>query len=69
MVNDDETTFTAVEESGVVNFGHLDKMEFYEALAGSFVLVGVGRPRISPSPWDALCMGLPVRDCHSCGSG
>jgi hypothetical protein len=47
-------------ESGLTNVGQLNKTEFYKQLAQSSVLVGVGRPRISPSPWDALCMGLPV---------
>ena len=60
VVNDDQTTHDAVDASGVVNIGQLDKIHFYEELARSFLLVGVGRPRISPSPWDALCMGLPV---------
>ncbi|RSH93084.1 hypothetical protein EHS25_007437 [Saitozyma podzolica] len=59
MVDDDEATSAAVKAAGLTNLGRLGKMEFYEELASSFVLVGVGRPRISPSPWDALCMGLP----------
>jgi hypothetical protein len=60
MADDDEFTRKSVEEYGIKNFGQLGKMEFYEELGRSFVLVGVGRPRISPSPWDALCMGVPV---------
>lgn len=60
MEDDDEFTRKSVEEYGITNFGQLGKMEFYEELGRSFVLVGVGRPRISPSPWDALCMGVPV---------
>jgi hypothetical protein len=44
----------------------LNKTEFYTQLAMSSVLVGVGKPRISPSPWDALCMGVPASSlCHS----
>lgn len=64
MVDDDEVTSAAVHAAGLTNLGRLGKMEFYEELATSFVLVGVGRPRISPSPWDALCMGLPVSRRH-----
>jgi hypothetical protein len=48
------------EQHGLTNVGQLNKTEFYRQLAISSVLVGVGRPRISPSPWDALCMGVPV---------
>lgn len=60
MVNDDEVTTEAVAKSGITNLGQLGPIEFYEELGRSFVFVGVGRPRISPSPWDALCMGVPV---------
>ncbi|WVR07919.1 hypothetical protein IAU60_004962 [Kwoniella sp. DSM 27419] len=59
MTDDDEETSAKVKAIGLTNFGRLGKIEFYEALARSFVFVGVGRPRISPSPWDALCMGVP----------
>lgn len=48
------------EESGLTNLGALNKADFYHQLQMSSVLVGIGRPRISPSPWDALCMGVPV---------
>ena len=60
MKNDDEETYQIVKQSGISNVGKLDKIEFYEELAKSSVLIGVGRPRISPSPYDALCMGVPV---------
>ncbi|WVQ84839.1 hypothetical protein IAT38_006996 [Cryptococcus sp. DSM 104549] len=59
MKNDDEETAKRVEEIGLRNLGPLGKLEFYAQLAKSFVFIGVGRPRISPSPWDALCMGVP----------
>ncbi|RSH94917.1 hypothetical protein EHS25_000001 [Saitozyma podzolica] len=59
MVNDDEETATAVQTAGLQNLGQLGKTEFYKELANSFVLIGVGRSKISPSPWDGLCMGLP----------
>lgn len=60
LKDDDPVTAKAVEDIGLKNLGRLDVMEFYEQLSKSFVLLGVGRPRISPSPWDALCMGVPV---------
>ncbi|KAL7423893.1 hypothetical protein Q5752_001478 [Cryptotrichosporon argae] len=59
MVDDDAETAAAVAAHGITNLGKLGKIDFYEQLATSFVLLGVGRPRISPSPWDALCMGVP----------
>lgn len=48
------------ELHNLTNLGQLNKTEFYTQLAMSSVLVGVDQPRISPSPWDALCMGVPV---------
>ncbi|KAL1413657.1 hypothetical protein Q8F55_001436 [Vanrija albida] len=49
----------AIKAAGVVNFHRLEKIAYYEQLANSVLMLGVGRPRISPSPWDALCLGLP----------
>lgn len=60
MVNDRPETGKLYEWNGLTNVGQLNKTEFYKQLAQSSVLVGVGKPRISPSPWDALCMGVPV---------
>ncbi|EJD53467.1 hypothetical protein AURDEDRAFT_110322 [Auricularia subglabra TFB-10046 SS5] len=33
--------------------------DFFAALSQSKVLVGVGQPFLSPSPYDALCLGVP----------
>ncbi|KAJ7740869.1 hypothetical protein B0H14DRAFT_3167857 [Mycena olivaceomarginata] len=33
--------------------------EFYHILSHSVALVGVGHPEISPTPYDALCLGVP----------
>ncbi|KZT55606.1 glycosyltransferase family 18 protein [Calocera cornea HHB12733] len=41
------------------NLGPLDQDHFFDAVAHSKVLVGVGHPFLSPSPWDALCVGVP----------
>ncbi|KAJ7071429.1 hypothetical protein C8F01DRAFT_1110484 [Mycena amicta] len=42
------------------NFGDiLSQEEFYGNLSSSVVLVGVGMPLISPTPYDALCLGVP----------
>ena len=48
------------KQLGLTDVGIMNKVKFYEMLAMSFVMIGVGQPRISPSPWDALCMGTPV---------
>ncbi|KAJ6615656.1 hypothetical protein B0H10DRAFT_2040487, partial [Mycena sp. CBHHK59/15] len=32
---------------------------FYNVLSHSLALVGIGNPRISPTPYDALCLGVP----------
>lgn len=60
LVDDDSRTTKKIAAAGLRNYGKLGKIEFYDQLARSFVLLGVGRPKISPSPWDALCMGVPV---------
>lgn len=45
--------------AGIANLGRLNKTEFYRHLGRSRALVGIGVPFLSPSPYDALCMGLP----------
>ena len=45
--------------AGITNLGRLNKTEFYRNLGHSRALVGIGLPFLSPSPYDALCMGLP----------
>ncbi|KAF4588774.1 hypothetical protein EYR40_010329 [Pleurotus pulmonarius] len=44
---------------GINNLGQLNQQDFYEQLSKSRVLIGIGNPRLSPSPYDALCMGVP----------
>lgn len=44
---------------GITDVGKLNKTQFYEYLGRSRVLVGIGRPVLSPSPYDALCMSVP----------
>lgn len=61
MKVDDEEAAKEVKAAHIVNLGRLGKVEFYEQLGRSSVFLGVGKPRISPSPWDALCLGVPVR--------
>jgi hypothetical protein len=63
MRNDNDTIREELDRAGIPNHGRLPKLDFYRKLGQSFVLVGVGQPRISPSPWDGLCMGVPVSRC------
>jgi hypothetical protein len=58
--DDDAATGEMVKENGIVDLGKLGKEDFMEELGKSSVVIGAGRPFISPSPWDALCMGTPV---------
>ncbi|KAF7421022.1 hypothetical protein PC9H_011541 [Pleurotus ostreatus] len=44
---------------GIDNMGVMPKHRFYEHLGMSRVLIGIGRPVLSPTPYDALCMGVP----------
>ncbi|KAJ7181017.1 hypothetical protein C8R46DRAFT_1211303 [Mycena filopes] len=45
--------------SEYVNHGRLEKGHFVQQLAQSRVLIGIGNPIVSPTPWDALCLGVP----------
>ena len=44
---------------GIKDLGFLDKSTFYRHVSESRVLLGIGQPTLSPSPYDALCMGVP----------
>lgn len=44
---------------GINDLGSLNKTQFYDHLSQSRVLLGIGSPPLSPSPYDALCMGVP----------
>ncbi|KAJ7683009.1 hypothetical protein B0H17DRAFT_942269 [Mycena rosella] len=41
------------------NIGYMSPDAFYDQLSRSLVLVGVGFPLTSPTPYDALCYGVP----------
>ncbi|KAF8299961.1 hypothetical protein DL93DRAFT_579628 [Clavulina sp. PMI_390] len=43
----------------ITNVGPLDRPDFLRRVAESKVLLGVGRPAISPTPYQALCVGVP----------
>lgn len=52
-------TGSLLPDEGITNLGFMSLPDFRTALGRSKVLVGVGRPRLSPTPYDALCMGVP----------
>ncbi|KAF7352263.1 Glycosyltransferase family 18 protein [Mycena venus] len=43
----------------IKNVGLMPQKWFYQNLAQSSVLVGMGLPWTSPTPYDALCLGVP----------
>ncbi|KAK4686065.1 hypothetical protein P7C73_g4063, partial [Tremellales sp. Uapishka_1] len=46
-------------EPGITNLGHRPMLEWFDLVAESKFMLGVGRPLLSPSPYDALCFGVP----------
>lgn len=45
---------------GIVELAEwLDRAAFQDVIAHSRVLMGIGHPLLSPSPWEALCLGVP----------
>ncbi|KAJ6485575.1 hypothetical protein C8R45DRAFT_997083 [Mycena sanguinolenta] len=58
--NSSETKLTPGDLSpSIENIGPVSQDEFYNVLSRSVALVGVGNPIISPTPYDALCLGIP----------
>jgi len=57
--NDDVEGRKPVLPQGLKNHGFLSQPAFVDALSRSLVLVGVGRPVASPTPYEALCLGVP----------
>ena len=47
------------KEHRVINKGRLNQTEFVHEIASSKMLIGVGNPYWSPSPYNALCQGIP----------
>lgn len=44
---------------GITELPKLARPDFQSFLARSRVVVGIGWPLLSPSPWEALCLGVP----------
>ncbi|KAJ7265868.1 hypothetical protein B0H12DRAFT_173853 [Mycena haematopus] len=57
--NDMELALALPDQSHSFNLGRIQQPLFMEKVAESRVVVGMGRPIISPTPWDALCLGVP----------
>ncbi|KAF8211116.1 hypothetical protein K438DRAFT_1808837 [Mycena galopus ATCC 62051] len=45
--------------ASIENIGPVTQDDFYRVLSNSMALVGVGNPVVSPTPYDALCLGIP----------
>jgi hypothetical protein len=51
----------ALRQSGLTNLGKLGRPAFYHTLSRSSVLLGLGaHPAVSPTPYEALYLGIPV---------
>ncbi|KAJ7576979.1 hypothetical protein C8J56DRAFT_376899 [Mycena floridula] len=48
-----------VVPAGIASFGLMEQVKFYHELGNSRALLGIGNPALSPSPYDALCLGVP----------
>lgn len=46
-------------DKGITNLGIMNGSTFRDVLGHSKALVGIGQPPLSPTPYDALCMGVP----------
>ncbi|KAG8962948.1 hypothetical protein FRC00_008355 [Tulasnella sp. 408] len=44
---------------GIVQLEKLDRPAFHRKLAESRLVLGIGRPALSPTPYEALCLGVP----------
>lgn len=44
---------------GIVQLPRMDRATFQNQVARSRVVLGVGTPLLSPTPWEALCLGVP----------
>lgn len=51
---DEDDNMDNVVPEGIVNLGRQDRLEYQEVLSKAKVLMGIGRPEISPSPYVAL---------------
>lgn len=49
----------ALPPPGVVQLDKLDRPAFQRKLAESGLVLGIGRPALSPTPYEALCLGVP----------
>ncbi|KAF8998237.1 hypothetical protein BDQ17DRAFT_1328891 [Cyathus striatus] len=57
---DDKLEDIADPVNGIFNLGVLDQPGFLDNLRKARVMLAIGDPRWSPSPFEALCLGVPV---------
>jgi hypothetical protein len=56
---DEEISDIEDHANGVFNLGMLHTKDFYDQVSHSKLMIGMGNPHWSPSPIDALCLGVP----------
>lgn len=44
---------------GISQLARMSRPDFQKTIASSRVMMGIGSPLLSPSPWEALCLGVP----------
>ncbi|KAG8913051.1 hypothetical protein FRC00_003158 [Tulasnella sp. 408] len=44
---------------GIIQHERLSRSEFQKIIANSRVMIGLGNPLLSPTPYEALCLGIP----------
>lgn len=61
FIDDDAETYRRLNGSAkIFDRGFMSMSVFNSEVSKSFVMIGAGAPGQSPSPWDALCLGVPV---------
>lgn len=58
-VSKDDTDGRLALPEGVTSLGGLSREAFLRELSQSKVLIGIGFPLVSPTPYEALCLGVP----------
>ncbi|KAG9006570.1 hypothetical protein FRB94_000587 [Tulasnella sp. JGI-2019a] len=59
-MNHDARGILDAPPSGIIVLDSItNRTTFQTAVANSRVLMGIGNPPLSPTPWEALCMGVP----------
>ncbi|KAG9018745.1 hypothetical protein FRB90_010052 [Tulasnella sp. 427] len=55
----EETPPTVFPPAGIQEIPRMERVAFQKVVASSRVLMGIGVPGLSPTPYEALCLGVP----------